>query len=180
MRGDLPVLGEHLLQFLFSQFVSEVLDEDIGELLGLLSELLLALLARDKPAHEHLLLVQQHAVDLLDGVHGSFLSLEVDKSITLGQVDEIYFNILVVHLATAVSVLGNLAGENIPEGRESIVHGFVVDTLVQVLDENVANSRSPQGGITLAPHDSDRATFQHIEIHGVEGTLGLIEERFNN
>ena len=84
VRGDLPVLGEHLLQFLFSQFVSEVLDEDIGELLGLLSELLLALLARDEPPDKHLLLVEQHAVDLLDGIHGGFLGLEVDKSVSLG------------------------------------------------------------------------------------------------
>ena len=83
VRGDLPVLGEHLLQLLFSEFISEVLDEDIGELLGLLSQLLLALLARDKPPYEDLLLVEQHAVDLLDGVHGSFLGLEVDKSVSL-------------------------------------------------------------------------------------------------
>ena len=83
MRGDLPVLGEHLLQLLVSEVISEVLDEHIGELLGLLSQLLLALLARDKPPYEHLLFIEQHAVDLLDGVHGSFLGLEVDKSISL-------------------------------------------------------------------------------------------------
>ena len=67
VRGDLPVLGEHLLQLLFSQFISEVLDEDIGELLGLLSELFLTLLARDKPPDKHLaseMLIDQLRVGL--------------------------------------------------------------------------------------------------------------------
>ena len=67
MGGNLPVLGEHLLQLLFSQFISEVLDEDIGELLGLLSELFLTLLARDKPPDKHLaseMLIDQLRVGL--------------------------------------------------------------------------------------------------------------------
>jgi len=158
VRGDLPVLGEHLLQLLISQVVAEVLDVDVGELLGLLSKLLLALLARDKPPDEHLLLVQQHAVDLLDSVHCGLLGLEVDKSVAL---------------AGAVSILGHLTGENVSEGGESIVHGLVVDTLVQVLDEHVADSRSSQGGVTLTPHDPDRATLEDIKVHGVQGTLGI-------
>ena len=35
------------------------------------------------PADEDLLVVEQHAVDLLDGVDGGLLSLEVDESIAL-------------------------------------------------------------------------------------------------
>ena len=35
------------------------------------------------PADEDLLVVQQHAVDLLDGVHGGLLSLKMDESIAL-------------------------------------------------------------------------------------------------
>ena len=78
-----------------------------------------------------------------------------------------------IHLAAAVSILSHLTGEDVPEGGERIVHGLVVDALVQVLDEDVANSRSPQGGITLAPHDPDGTSFQHIEVHGVQSTLSL-------
>ena len=83
MRSDFSILGEHLLELLISQLVSEVLDVDVGELLGLLSQLLLSLLAGNESSDKDLLLVQQHAVDLLDGVHGSLLGLEVDESISL-------------------------------------------------------------------------------------------------
>ena len=100
----------------------------------------------------------------------------MDKPVSLWKLDKIYFNILVVNLAAAVSVLGNLAGENIPESRESIVHGLVVDTLVQVLDEHVTDSRSSQGGVTLTPHDPDRATLEDIKVHGVQSTLSWREE----
>ena len=171
VRSDFSVLREHLLQLLFGEVISEVLDEHIGELLSLFSQLLLTLLARNKPPYEHLLLIEQHAVDLLNGVHGSFLGLEVDKPVSLWKLDKIYFNILVVNLAAAVSVLGNLAGENIPESRESIVHGLVVDRLVQILDENISDSRSSQGRITLAPHDPDGAPLQNIEVHGVQSSF---------
>merc|ERR1719400_693454 len=71
--GDLAKLGEHFLEFLVSKVLSEVLDVHVGELLGLLSQLLLPLLAGHKPPHKDLLLVEQHAVDLLDGVHGGLL-----------------------------------------------------------------------------------------------------------
>ena len=46
--SDLPKLGEEFLQLLVSHLFCKVLDEDIGELLGLFSELLLALLAGNK------------------------------------------------------------------------------------------------------------------------------------
>ena len=77
-----------------------------------------------------------------------------------------------LYLAGAITILSHLAGEDVPEGGEGIVHGLVVDTLVQVLDEHVADSRSSQRRITLTPHDSDGAPFEHIEVHCVKGTLG--------
>ena len=80
------------------------------------------------------------------------------------------------YLAGAVSILGHLTGENVSEGGESIVHGLVVDTLVQVLDEHVADSRSSQRGVTLTPHDPDRATLEDIKVHGVQSTLSWREE----
>jgi len=161
--GDLPELGENFLQFLVTEVLSKVLDVHVGELLGLLSQLLLALLAGNESANKDLLLIQQHAINLLDGVHGSLLGLKVNKSITL---------------AGSISILGNFTGEDVTEGRKGIVHSLVVNGLVQVLDEDVADSRSPEGGVTLAPHNPDWAAFQDIEIHRVKSSLsisGLLE-----
>lgn len=42
-----------------------------------------------------------------------------------------------------------LAGEDVAEGREGVVQGFVVNGLVEVLDENVAHPRLPEGGVSL-------------------------------
>lgn len=65
-----------------------------------------------------------------------------------------------------------LAGEDVAESRESVVQRFVVDGLVKVLDEHVAHSGLPEGGVSLGPHDSDRFPFDHIKVHGVQGSLG--------
>ena len=68
---------------MLSELLAEVLDEDIGEALGLLSQLLLPLLAGNESSNVDLLAVEQHAIDLLDGVVGGLLGLEVDKAVTL-------------------------------------------------------------------------------------------------
>merc|ERR1719339_463025 len=141
--GDLAKLGEHFLEFLVSKVLSEVLDVHVGELLGLLSQLLL---------------VEQHAVDLLDGVHGGLLRLKMNEAIAFG---------------ATVGVLGNLAAEDVPEGREGVVHRLVVDALVQVLDEDVADTAPPEGRVTLAPHDTDGTSLEHVKVHRVEGTFGI-------
>ena len=44
------------------------------------------------------------------------------------------------HLAVALDVLGHLAGEDVSEGGEGVVHRLVVNGLVQVLDEHVAHA----------------------------------------
>ena len=44
------------------------------------------------------------------------------------------------------------AAENISEGGKGVVHGLVVNALIQVLDEDVADSRPTERGIPLAPH----------------------------
>ena len=98
--SDLPELVEHLLQLVIGQIVSEVLDVNIGELLGLLSQLLLPLLAGDKSSDEDFLLVEQHAIYFLDSVHRSFLGLEVHKSISLKYKDNerlVLFYMLQLH-----------------------------------------------------------------------------------
>jgi len=158
VRGDLAKLGEHLLELLVSKVLSKVLDVHVGELLGLLSQLLLPLLAGHKPPHEDLLLVEQHAVHLLDGVHGGLLGLKVNEAVAFG---------------AAVGVLGDLAAEDVSEGGEGVVHRLVVDALVQVLDEDVADTAPPEGGVTLAPHDPDGTSLEHVKVHRVEGTFGI-------
>lgn len=42
-----------------------------------------------------------------------------------------------------------LAGENVAKGREGVVQSFVVDGLVKVLDEHVAHTGLPEGGVPL-------------------------------
>lgn len=51
---DLPVLGEHVCQVLFTQLFAQVLDEHVGEFLRLLAPFLFTLLAWDKAADEDL------------------------------------------------------------------------------------------------------------------------------
>jgi hypothetical protein len=63
-------------------------------------------LFRDVGTDEDLLVVEEHAIDRLDGVLGSLRGLVVDESITLG---------------VALLIDGDLAGENISERHESIV-----------------------------------------------------------
>jgi hypothetical protein len=48
--GDFSVFSENVSQILFGEFFAEVLDEDIGEALGLFAQLLLAFLAGDEAA----------------------------------------------------------------------------------------------------------------------------------
>lgn len=69
-----------------------------------------------------------------------------------------------------------LAGEDVAKGREGVVQGFVVNGLVKVLDEHVAHSRLPEGGVSLGPHDSDWLPFDHVKVHRVQGSLSWREE----
>lgn len=69
-----------------------------------------------------------------------------------------------------------LAGEDVAKSGESVVQGFVVNGLVKVLDEHVTHSRLPEGGVSLGPHDSDWLPFDHVKVHGVQGSLSWREE----
>merc|ERR1740128_1410515 len=151
-------LSKHLVQLVLTHFISKVLHIHICELLGLLSKLLLPLLSGDETADKDLLVKEQHTVGLLDSVLGSLLSLKVNKSIAL---------------AVAFSILGDLTRQNISKGGECIVHLFVVDTLIQILDENITHTTSTEGGITLAPHNTHGTVLQHLEVHQIKGTFGI-------
>jgi len=64
-----------------------------------------------------------------------------------------------------------LAGQNVSEGGECIVEGLVVNALVQVLDEDVADARLADGRIPLRPHDAAWPAFDCIKVHRVQSTL---------
>jgi len=104
----------------------------------------------------YLLVVEQHVVDVLDGLLGGLVGLEVDEAV-----------------AAAVGVLvgHDLAGEDVAEGGEGVVEGLVVDALVQVLDEDVAHAGLAERRVALRPHDAHGLLAQVVEVHGVEGAL---------
>jgi hypothetical protein len=88
----------------------DVLDVDVGvvslHLLKLAQPLLLADVVTDK----HLLVVQQHAVDGLDGSISGFTGLVVDETVTT---------------RVAVLINGDLAGKDVTESSESVVESLV-------------------------------------------------------
>ena len=77
----------------------------------------------------------------------------------------------IIYLAASIGILSHLTGQDVSESREGVIHGLVVDGLVQVLDKDVTDSRSSEGRITLAPHDPDWASLQDVEVHRVKGSL---------
>ncbi len=104
----------------------------------------------------YLLPVQQHAVDLLNGLVGGVFSFEVNETVA--------FRIPGL-------VRGHFATENVAEGGEGVEHRLVVDRLVQILHEDVANARLTKAGVALGPHDSDRAPLHDVEVHRVQRSL---------
>ena len=49
----------------------------------------------------------------------------------------------------SLALAAYLAGEDVSECGEGVVQGLVVDGLVQVLDEDVADAALPQRGVPL-------------------------------
>jgi hypothetical protein len=143
------------------------------------------LLLADVVSDVDLLVVEQHVVDGLDGGVGGLGRLVVDESVSPG---------------STVLVNGDLAGEDVAEGGESVVEGLVVrgtrrnqlsvfrknfhtfhgettdlvvNLLVQVLDENVASRALPQGRVPLAPHDPARTPLDQAVVEAVEGSFAV-------
>ncbi len=138
-RGDTAKLVEELLELLLGGLRVQVLDVEVGELRLHLVKLGLALLAGDVVPNVDLFVVEQHAVDSLDGVVGGLASLVVHEAVALG---------------ATVLISSNLAGQNVAEGSERVVESLVVNELVQVLDEDIALSGLAEGRVTLGPHDA--------------------------
>jgi hypothetical protein len=107
-------------------------------------------------ADEDLLVVQQHTVNVLDGVVGSFGGLVVDETVALG-VGEL--------------ILSDLAAENVTKGSEGVVKSLVVNGVVEVLDEHVALASLAQSGVTLGPHNTARLTLDESVVQVLKSTL---------
>ena len=106
----------------------------------------------------YLLVVEQHVVDVLDGLLGGLVGLEVDEAVA----------------AAVVMLVGHdLAGKDVAKSRERVVQCLVINRLVKVLDEHVAHARLAQRRVTLRPHDAHGARGEHVEFHGVERTLSV-------
>ena len=157
MRCYLAELGENFIELFVIHFVTKVLDVDIGEVLGLLSKLTLAVLTRDEPSNEHFLAVEQHTIYFCDGVDSRLLCFKVHETVAF---------------RTACLILCYFAAQNVSEGGECVIHGLVVDRLVQVLDKNVAHTRTAERRVTLRPHDANWSASEHIKVHRVQGPLG--------
>ena len=69
-------------------------------------------------------------------------------------------------------ILRNFATKNIAKGREGIVHGLIVNSLVEIFDKNISNTRSTKARITLAPHNTDWTAFQNVKIHCIQSSFG--------
>lgn len=157
-RGDIAVLGEQLAELLVGAISLDVLDVDVCEVGLHLLELALAVLLGDVVADVDLLLVQQHAVDVLDGLGSGLVGLVVDETVALG---------------VAVLILSNLAAEDVAKGGKGVVQGLVVDGDVEVLDEDVASAGLAQSWVALGPHDAARAALDDGVVQLLQGLLAI-------
>ncbi len=178
-------IGEHLfVQVEISPLTSsKVLDVDVGELRLQLLSLGDSLLLADVMTDVDLLVVQKHTVDGLDSGIGGFSSLVVDKTVTS---------------RLAILVESDFAGENVTEGSEGVVKSLfpkeeevrtnqphaimtprtsvglststhlVVNSLIQVLDEDVSLRTLPQSRVTLRPHDPAGSSLDQRVVETVE------------
>mmetsp|Transcript_22065 Transcript_22065/g.33102 ORF Transcript_22065/g.33102 Transcript_22065/m.33102 type:complete len:120 (-) Transcript_22065:334-693(-) len=69
----------------------------------------------------------------------------------------------------------NLAAQNVAKEGKGVVELLVVDTRVQILDEDVAYVAATEAGIALGPHDAARSGFDHGVIHCVQCALGVCQ-----
>ncbi|ROV94110.1 hypothetical protein VPNG_09340 [Cytospora leucostoma] len=156
--SDVAVLGEQLTELLVTGVRVDVLDIYVGEVGLHLLEFALAVLLGDVVADIDLLLVQKHAIDVLDSLRSSLVGLVVHETVSLG---------------VSMLILGNLAAENVAESGESVMQSLVVDSDIEVLDEDVASAGLAQGGVTLGPHDTARAALDNSVVELLKSLLTI-------
>ena len=153
---------EDFIELFLGDFQVNVLDIKISELRLLLIDFRLAFLfddykhrknygrgstyfAGDMVSNIDLLIVQQHTIHSFDSGVGSLGSLVVNKSVPFGAADFIG---------------GNFARQDISESSKRVVESFVVNLLVQVLDEDIALPGLAKSRVTLRPHNPAVGTLE--------------------
>lgn len=157
-RDNLSVSLKELFKLGLGSFRVDVFDENVGELSSLFFDLGLSLLFADVVADVDFLVVEQHAVDGLDGGIGGFSGGIVHK----GESSRL-----------AILIDTDLARENLSKRDESVVESLVVDRLVEVFDEDVSLTRLSEGRISLRPHDSARSSLDQRVVEVLHGSLSI-------
>ncbi|KAH3665483.1 hypothetical protein OGAPHI_003668 [Ogataea philodendri] len=138
-RADGTERSKSLLQLGLVPRKVDVLDVDVGVVGNQLAHLGLSVLFSKVVSNVNLVVVQKHTVNVLNGSLSGLGVLVVDETKTLG---------------VSVLVSGDLTRQDLTESREGVVQSLVVDSRVEVLDENVSRTVSSERRISLGPHDS--------------------------
>lgn len=157
-RRDGSVLGEEFSKLLVADVGINVLDVDVGEVCLHLVELGLSVLLGNVVTNKDLLVIEQHSIDMLNGILGSLGGFVVNEPVSA---------------RVAVLILGNLARQDVTEGRERVVEGLVVDSGIKVLDEDITLAGLAKGGVTLRPHDAARLALNGGVVQLLESTLTI-------
>ena len=145
---------EDALQLLLRPAGGELLGVQVGPV-GLTG----AVGAAHEEAHRHLHIVDEGAVELLDGILSGLGGLEVHVAVALG---------------VAVLVGSHLAGKDVAKDGECVRKTLVVHTGSEVSHEHIAHARLAQTGVSLRPHDAARTLLDVREVHGIESALGIV------
>ena len=158
-RRDLAERLEDRAELGLVDLERDVLDVQVGEPGLDLVDLGLALALGDVDADEDDLVVEEHAVDALDGGPSGLGRVVVDEA---------------VPERVALAVDGDLARQDVAERGERVVERLVVDVLVEVLDEDVAGARLAERRVALRPHDAARAALDRRVVELLEGALAVV------
>ncbi|KAK8919492.1 hypothetical protein VCV18_008318 [Metarhizium anisopliae] len=157
-RRDVTILLEELTELVVGGLSADILDVNVGKVSFHLLKLALTVLLRDVMTDVDLLLVEKHAINVLDGLVSSLVRLVMDKTIALG---------------VAVLVLGNLAAQNVAKGSKGIMESLVVNRNIQVLDEDIALASLAESRVTLRPHDAARTALDEGVIELLQSLLSI-------
>jgi hypothetical protein len=106
----------------------------------------------------NLLLVEKHAVNVLDGLGSSLIGLVVNETVSLG---------------VTVLILSDLAAQDVTKGSKGVVKSLVVDSDIEVLDEDVALASLAKGRVTLGPHDTAGAALDDGVVEVLKSLLAV-------
>mmetsp|Transcript_8037 Transcript_8037/g.10854 ORF Transcript_8037/g.10854 Transcript_8037/m.10854 type:complete len:272 (-) Transcript_8037:389-1204(-) len=148
LKFSLEGFLRHILGEIFHKHVCELGLVVVGRTLSLLHE----------RANVHLLAIHK---DPIHGVHSldrSLFSLKVHETVSLA----------------LAQLSRNLAGENSSKGGESVMQRLVINSLFQVLNEDVAHSALPGRGVTVAPHDADGLAIDLRVVQSLQRTVSCM------